>query len=174
MNQIQNWNKKRKARKKRREIQTKKKLLLHGSDILKAPGFVESKKYIQHGNISVHKHSLHVASVALMLSKNLPFKSKERDIVRGALLHDYFQYDWHDKPVNIKSILKFYRMHGFTHPATALKNAKRDFNLTKREKEIIRKHMWPLTINPPRCREAWIVTIADKYCSLKETLFLRK
>lgn len=40
--------------------------------------------------------------------------------------------------------------------------------------EIIRKHMWPFTIAPPTCREAWIVTAADKYCSLPEMLRLRK
>ena len=41
-------------------------------------------------------------------------------------------------------------------------------------KDIIKKHMWPLTIIPPACREAWIVTAADKYCSLLETLKLRR
>ena len=30
--------------------------------------------------------------------------------------------------------------------------------------------MWPLTISAvPMCREAWIVTMADKWCSLMET-----
>ena len=42
------------------------------------------------------------------------------------------------------------------------------------EKDIIKKHMWPLTIVPPVCREAWIVTMADKYCSLMETLRLHR
>ena len=34
--------------------------------------------------------------------------------------------------------------------------------------------MWPLTVNPPRCRESWIVCLADKYASTLETLKLRK
>ena len=30
--------------------------------------------------------------------------------------------------------------------------------------------MWPLTITPPRCREAYVIVAYDKYCSLMETL----
>ena len=93
----------------------------------------------------------------------------ERDLIRGALLHDYFLYDWHNKDREDYQIL-----HGFYHPGIALKNASKEYNLTPREKDIIKKHMWPLTVSPPRCREAWIVTTADKYCSLLETLRLRK
>ena len=92
----------------------------------------------------------------------------ERDLVRGALLHDYFLYDWHDKYSHEK-------LHGFHHPHVALENASREYQLTPRERDIIQKHMWPLTLfHIPRCREAWVVTTADKYCSLKETLLERK
>ena len=63
----------------------------------------------------------------------------------------------------------------FHHPNVALENASREYQLTPRERDIIRKHMWPLTLfHIPRCREAWVVTTADKYCSLKETLLERK
>jgi len=65
-------------------------------------------------------------------------------------------------------------LHGFYHPGIALKNADQEYELTLREKDIIKKHMWPLTVVPPLCREAWIVTTADKYCSLLETLRLRR
>ena len=53
-------------------------------------------------------------------------------------------------------------------------NAQRDFELSEKEKEIIRKHMWPLTIIPPTCREAWIVNSADTFISLMETIASRK
>ena len=52
---------------------------------------------------------------------------------------------------------------------TALRNADRDFDLTDTERDIIKKHMFPLTVIPPTCREGWIVCLADKYCSLYET-----
>lgn len=42
-------------------------------------------------------------------------------------------------------------------------------------KRYYKKHMWPLTISAvPMCREAWIVTMADKWCSLMETFHVHK
>lgn len=29
--------------------------------------------------------------------------------------------------------------------------------------------MWPLTITPPKYREAYVIVMFDKYCSLMET-----
>ena len=82
-------------------------------------------------------------------------------------------YDWHDLKIPIKNPKDFFKLHGFTHANTALKNAKRDFVLSENEKEIIKKHMWPLNIKPPMSREAWVVTMADKICSIKETVHRR-
>jgi uncharacterized protein len=90
-------------------------------------------------------------------------------MIRGALLHDYFQYDWHDAKTDIRR-----RFHGFYHPGIALQNADREYILTPRERDIIKKHMWPLTLVPPICREAWMVSAADKWCSLMETLGVHK
>lgn len=161
-----------------REMRNKKllgkKLRCYGSDILDSESFCRSRGFVQHGTFSVWKHSLNVAETSLKLSYILPFRFSEKALVRGALLHDYFLYDWHKKKVGIREITRFYHMHGFTHPAIAEKNARRDFQIGKLEREIIRKHMWPLTIRPPMCREAWVVTMADKYCSLMETLHFMK
>ena len=142
----------------------------HGSDILESENFQSSQANVQHGNMTVHQHCINVTKLSLKLSRKLPFHFNERALVRGALLHDYFLYDWHKKdPAN-----EHKNLHGFYHPGIALKNAERDFDLTDREREIIKKHMWPLTVVPPTCREAWVVTMADKYCSLMETLKLHK
>ena len=64
-------------------------------------------------------------------------------------------------------------LHGFTHPKTALKNASQVFELNDREKDIIIKHMFPLTPGLPRFKESWIVTISDKICSIMEILHLK-
>ncbi len=143
----------------------------HGYDILTSDKYSKTSEFIQHGNVSVLEHSLLVAKYSIALNRRFKIKCNERNLVRGALLHDYFLYDWHD--YNSEGN-EHPRLHGFYHPGIALKNAKRDFELNEIEMEIIRKHMWPLTIIPPRCREAWVVTMADKYTSLLETLGVNK
>lgn len=118
---------------------------------------------IQHGSTTVFAHCVKVACFSLFLANKLHIPVNTHALLRGALLHDYFLYDWHEKNAG-------HRFHGFTHPATALKNAQEDFMLTPVEKDIIARHMFPLCPIPPRCREAWLVCAADKYCALLETV----
>ena len=99
--------------------------------------FKQTSGFVQHGNTSVMKHCISVAYVSLMIAKKLHIKVDRKALVRGALLHDYFLYDWH-------------------------------------EKNVIVRHMFPLTPIPPKCREAWIVCMADKYCSARETMYTVK
>lgn len=138
-------------------------------DILASENFQSTKKYIQHGTVTVHSHCMNVAKHSLLLAQMLGLHYNRRELIRGALLHDYFLYDWHDK-----DHINPFRLHGFYHPGIALKNACAEYQLTEREKDIIRKHMWPLTVVPPMCREAWVVTAADKWVSLMETLHIHK
>ncbi len=139
------------------------------NDILRSRNFQLTKSYIQHGNMTVNNHCMNVAKYSLAISKKLHIPCSQKELIRGALLHDYFLYDWHDK-----EHIQIHNLHGFYHPGIALKNASREYDLTDREKEIIRKHMWPLTVVPPTCREAWIVSMADKWCSLMETFHLHR
>lgn len=138
-------------------------------DILRSRNFCGTKRHIQHGNMTVNDHSMDVARYSLALSDCLHIRCNRRELIRGALLHDYFLYDWH-KPDEENP----HKLHGFYHPGRALRNASKEYKLTEREKDIIKKHMWPLTVVPPACREAWIVTTADKWCSLMETLHMHK
>lgn len=141
-------------------------LQLYASDILNADNFLKSQNNIQHGTKSVMDHSMDVARLSIWIARKFRIKCEYRDLVRGALLHDYFLYDWHTKGEG-------HQLHGFFHPGIALRNAMEDFKLSARECDIIKKHMFPLTPIPPMCREAWIVTVADKYCSTLETLKIR-
>lgn len=84
----------------------------------------------------------------------------------GALLHDYFLYDWHVPD-------KSHRWHGFFHAGKALANASRDFTLGKIERDMIASHMFPLNITLPRYRESVILCIADKLCATEETVTAR-
>ena len=141
----------------------------YAEDILNSANFQRTKEHIQHGNMTVNEHCINVAKTSLMIKKKLHITCNQRDLVRGALLHDYFLYDWHKKDLKNP-----HKLHGFYHPGRALRNAKKEYVLTKRQEDIIKKHMWPLTVVPPMCREAWIVTTADKWCSLLETLHMHK
>ena len=62
----------------------------------------------------------------------------------------------------------WHKWHAFKHGKFALKNAIKEFNLTDQEKDMIKKHMWPVTIIPPRTKEGFLLTFIDKYCALME------
>lgn len=139
------------------------------SEIVTNRKMQSTKKCIQHGNVSVYGHCAAVAAYSIRLAEKLGIKYDKRSLIRGALLHDFFLYDWH-KTSNVGDGL-----HGFAHPLTASKNAIRDFRLNKRELDIIRTHMWPLTLRKlPKHRESWLVCLVDKYCSVLETLKINK
>lgn len=152
-----------------KQKQLHKEIRENAMDILESENFNDTKDFIQHGNMTVNSHCINVAKYSLAISNKMHIPCNRRELIRGALLHDYFLYDWHDK-----EHIKLTRLHGFYHPGIALRNAAMEYDLTDREKDIIKKHMWPLTVVPPMCREAWIVTAADKWCSFLETVRLHK
>lgn len=130
--------------------------------LIKEGNLYENRQYIQHGTVSVLRHCIAVAICSCKIADALHLQVDRMSLIRGALLHDYFLYDWHD-------LDNGHSPHGFTHPFTALKNAKRDYNLSTIEENIIVRHMFPLVPIPPKCTEAWIVCLADKICASQET-----
>ena len=58
--------------------------------------FYEEKEAMQHGSTTIYRHSVHVAYVSLFLMEKWQFPMDEASLVKGALLHDYFLYDWHE------------------------------------------------------------------------------
>lgn len=123
--------------------------------------------YFQHGKTTVLKHCRNVAYYSLLLAKKLDEKFNisfnYNNLIMGAFLHDLFLYDWHEKD-------KSHRLHGYTHPLTASINAKRMCHINKDVEEIIKKHMWPLTLRKiPLSKEAFIVCLVDKILALRET-----
>ena len=42
------------------------------------------------------------------------------------------------------------------------------------ERDMIKKHMFPLNPAPPRFKETAVLCLADKYCALRETVLQRK
>lgn len=132
------------------------------------PTVLQMKDYVQHGAISTYEHCMRVTELSYLLSRRLKLHSDEQALVTGAFLHDFYLYDWHCQSLSNG-------LHGFTHPIAACRNARKLFHISPKAQHIIRCHMWPLTLlHMPLCREAALVCIADKYCSLEETLLYRK
>lgn len=133
-------------------------------DICEHEEFLKLKGFFHH-NSSIYDHARDVAYFSYQACKLL--KLDYRSAARGAMLHDFFLYDWrnHDEPELARD-----KFHGLEHPRIALENAEKHFALNDIERDIIVKHMWPLTLLPPKYKESFIVTFADKYLSSKEFL----
>lgn len=123
-------------------------------------------RYIQHGTTTTLQHCLSVATVSVAMATRLHLKVNYQSLTIGALLHDFYLYDWHHYDYKCEGAL-----HGFAHPHTACKNAAERFHINEDIQHIIATHMWPLTLRfMPRSKEAMIVCMADKYCSALETI----
>lgn len=132
-------------------------------DILEHPVFQSMDSFIQHGDTTCKAHCIKVSYMSYCICRRLGWGYKEA--ARAGLLHDFFLYDWHTHARETGE-----RFHGFTHPRTALNNAVKHFELTENEKNIILRHMWPLTPIPPKSREGLVIVYADKFCGLIETV----
>ena len=129
-------------------------------DLLNNDMVIRMKEYKQHFEINCYEHSLNVSYLTYKCCRkfNLDYKSA----ARAALLHDLFLYDWRKRENGRKGF------HAFTHPKTALENASKVTKLSKKEKDIILNHMWPVTIRLPKYLETYIVTFMDKYSATIE------
>lgn len=138
----------------------------YGGDILSSECMQAEKAHIQHGCTSIFEHSYNVACLSIYLAFKFHINANKKNLVRGALLHDYFMYDWH-------TVGRWHKIHGFTHAIRALKNAMRDFEIDSIEENIIVRHMFPLNVIPPKYKEGLIVCIADKICAVAETFHIK-
>ncbi len=138
------------------------------SDIRSEEIVNEMKHYIHHGNVTIYEHCEHVARLCYDMNRSLKLNSDLRVLLVGAMLHDFYLYDWHR--VDDGS----HRLHGYRHAATACRNAKKYFDIDDKIYQVIYSHMWPLNLGRiPQSKEAWILCLSDKCVSLYETLRLR-
>lgn len=131
--------------------------------LIKSEAVQQMKKFPHHGATSCYRHSMHVSFYNFLLCKLLHLDAKAG--ARAGLLHDLFLYDWHEHKPQLGEL-----PHGFTHPTTALRNANKRFKLSEKEQDMIKKHMFPLTIGLPKYKETWVIVMVDKFCSTIETL----
>lgn len=131
------------------------------ADLITDERVLSLDRYVQHYGYTRLTHSLDVALYSFLITKLFGWDC--RSAARGGLLHDLFYYDWRDQDYVCTG-----KNHATEHPKIALENAKELTSLNKIEEDIILKHMWLITIRPPRYKESFVVTFVDKYCALKE------
>lgn len=130
------------------------------SDILINPTVNQMKEYRQHFNTTCYEHCFIVALICYKIAKKLNWDYIS--VTRAAMLHDLFLYDWRKKEAGRK------RFHAFRHGNLACQNATKLFNLTQKEQDIIKRHMFPVTPIPPNSKEGLLLTIIDKYSAILE------
>lgn len=131
--------------------------------ILDLPEVASLAQYEHHRGKTRLDHVTEVARLSFLWSHRFDLDSKAT--IRGALLHDLFYYDW---------LREGPRLHGFRHHNIALANARKIISLSKKEEDIIKKHMWPLTVVPPRYVESLIVSLVDTFCSTRDYLSIKR
>ena len=109
-------------------------------DILENPTVKQMKNFRQHYDCSCYEHCLEVAYWSYLFCKKYGWDYVSA--ARGAMLHDLFLYDW--------------------------RGSKKKLHLNDKEKDIIVKHMWPVTLlSFPKYKESFLITIFDKRSALK-------
>ena len=131
------------------------------SDMIENNTVKQMNDFKQHYETTCFEHCLVASYYCYVLCKkfNLDYISCSR----AAMVHDLFLYDWRKRQNGRKGL------HAFTHPQTAYDNASKLFDLNEKEKDIIVKHMWPVTLALPKYKESYILTLVDKYCALNES-----
>ena len=130
------------------------------AELVKNETVQQMKNYKQHYETTCFDHCYTVSYYCYLICKK--YKLDYISAARAGMLHDLFLYDWRVKQPNRKGL------HAFTHGKTAYENASKLFNLNEKEKDMIIKHMWPVTVELPNSLEGLILTFVDKYCAMSE------
>lgn len=135
------------------------------SDIYYSDEVQSLKQYEQHLQIDRLQHITTVAYLSYKICKK--FSLDYESAAKAAVMHDLVYYDWRDGETG-----GWHKLHGYKHPNYACLNAVELYpKLSKKEDNIIRRHMWPLTPTPPASKEGFVVTFSDKYCAAIEVLY---
>ena len=113
-------------------------------------------RWKHHRHITTLDHSLFVAYLSYRAARLLRLDAAAA--ARGGLLHDLYLYDSRDKSAHPGN-------QCFDHPKAAARNAEAITSLTRKERNIILSHMWPLGGALPRSLEAWMVDLVDTFCA---------
>ena len=133
------------------------------SDIICAPEIERLKEITHHISTTRYQHCLNVSYYGFIICNKL--KLDARSAARAGLMHDMFYYDRKQfNSAREKGQLK----HSIVHSFMACENASQITEISEKEKDMIEKHMWPVTRSKPKFKETYIITFVDKYCAILE------
>lgn len=139
--------------------------------VLTNPAYEQLAFYTHHNRVTRLQHSLSVAFMSFRIANFFHMKHME-EIVRGALLHDFFyeRCNYKDYWKDVRTGPLLLNSVCFMHPYAALDNSMRYFDLTEIEQNIIASHMFPLAITMPKYKGCAAVILSDKVCCFAELL----
>ena len=132
-------------------------------DIIESEQVQELRTITHHVSTTRFQHFVYVYYYSYMLCRK--FRLNARSAARAGLLHDLFYYDRREYN---SSRTKGQASHSKNHPMLASANAAEITEISCLERDMIEKHMWPVTRPKPSYKETYIITIIDKYCAVLE------
>lgn len=142
----------------------------------------QKRKLFKHHTASVWDHCIEVSFKSFKYANK--FSADKKVCAIAGLLHDFYPYAWqYSKELEeydskyldrLSKKEKLFEMHGFTHAKEACDNYLKYFKEYENERisNAILRHMFPLNITPPKYKEGWIVTLADKSASIRDTFHI--
>ncbi len=115
---------------------------------------------IRHHGMTRLDHCVRVAYYSYKVTKFLGLDYKL--VTKAAVLHDFFTNEVEDM-----SLLKRFTKH----PQIACDNACKYFDLNDKQKDIILKHMFPITLVPSKYIETYIVDFVDDVAAIYERCY---
>lgn len=122
---------------------------------------VKKLEQISHHNTNRLEHSLKVSYYSYKVSKLLFLDSDQ--VARGGLLHDFFE----ERTAYVNSAKEKFNVYT-KHSTIALENSLKLCELTDKEQDMIKAHMFPLDGNIPKYAESWVVNLVDTGVSVFE------
>lgn len=133
------------------------------SDIISCNEVEQLKDITHHISTTRFQHCVNVSYYSYIVCRKFRFNA--RSAARAGMLHDLFYYD--RKEYNDHKE-KGQISHSQLHSLMAAENASKLTDISELERDIIEKHMWPVTRKLPKYKESYVISFVDKYCAVLE------
>lgn len=135
------------------------------SDIFESEEIQRLGGFTHHIYTTRLQHSLNVSYYNYIICNFLGLNAVSA--ARAGLMHDLFYYN---RKEHTKNKAHGEKSHSAYHPEVAAENAEEAFDISLLERDIIIKHMWPLTLKLPKYKESYVIVFVDKYCAVLELI----